>query len=125
MAPIRNTFLLILGWLSFAVGFIGIFVPLLPTTPFMIVAAACFAKASPRMHGWLLRQKKIGPALRDWEEFGVIRKKAKIMAILLLWLGISFPIVFVKVHIGIKVLLVVIAISVTGFIATRPSQPKE
>lgn len=73
-------FFLSVGWLSFALGFIGIFVPILPTTPFMILAAACFSKGSPRFHLWLLEHKVFGPPIVDWQRDKIIRMKFKILA---------------------------------------------
>ncbi|MBL8443489.1 MAG: YbaN family protein [Zoogloeaceae bacterium] len=55
------------GVLALVLGLIGIVVPGLPTTPFILLAAACFARASPRLHGWLLTHRQLGPLVRDWE----------------------------------------------------------
>ena len=55
------------GSVSLALGIVGIVLPGLPTTPFVLLAAACFAKASPRLHGWLTRHRYLGPMVRDWE----------------------------------------------------------
>lgn len=69
------------GTLAAGLGLIGIVVPLLPTTPFMILAAACFARSSPRLHDWLWHHRIFGPAIRDWREHGAIPRKAKIISI--------------------------------------------
>jgi uncharacterized membrane protein YbaN (DUF454 family) len=76
--------LLAVGWLSLALGIVGIFLPLLPTTPFLLLAALCFSKASPRLHRWLLEHRITGPIILDWRTRGVIRLRAKIVATLLL-----------------------------------------
>ena len=55
------------GTSSLALGVIGIFVPVLPTTPFVLLAAGCYARASTRLHGWLLRSRAFGPMIREWE----------------------------------------------------------
>ncbi len=60
-------FLAAVGVLSLVLGIIGIVVPGLPTTPFVLLSAACFAKASPRLHAWLLANRVLGPMVRDWE----------------------------------------------------------
>lgn len=64
-----------------ALGFIGIFLPVLPTVPFLIVAVACFARSSPRMERWLLSHPSFGPLLRDWRERGAIPLKGKLFAL--------------------------------------------
>ena len=68
------------GCVLVAVGFVGAFLPLLPTTPFLILAAACFARSSPRLEHWLLNHRQFGPMLRSWREHGAIPVKAKVFA---------------------------------------------
>jgi len=70
-----------LGLLFLLLGGIGIVLPLLPTTPFVILAAACFARSSPKLHGWLLRSELFGPILRDWERNKCLSPKIKALAI--------------------------------------------
>ena len=65
-------------------GGIGVVLPLLPTTPFVILAAACFARSSPRMHGWLLHSELFGPMLRDWEANRCISYKVKWLALFMM-----------------------------------------
>lgn len=65
------------GTLAVGLGLIGVVVPLLPTTPFMILAAACFARSSPRLHDWLWHHRLFGPAIRDWREHRAISPFAK------------------------------------------------
>lgn len=68
---------LLLGFLCVGLGFIGAFVPLMPTTIFMILGAACFARSSPRLETWLLRHPRFGPTLRAWRAYGAISRTAK------------------------------------------------
>jgi len=79
------------GWLSLLLGIIGIFVPGLPTTPFVLLAAACFSKASPRTHQWLLNHRVLGPFIRNWEEHRSLTVRSKCFAIgtMVLMLSIS------------------------------------
>jgi len=77
-----------------ALGVVGAFLPILPTTPFIILAAACFARSSPRLEAWLLSHRVFGPLLRDWRERGAIPRHAKLAALggcavgyVLFWIG--------------------------------------
>jgi uncharacterized membrane protein YbaN (DUF454 family) len=69
-----------LGWVMVALGVIGAVTPLLPTTIFLIIAAACFARSSPRLETWLLEHPTFGKTLRDWRATGAISRPAKLMA---------------------------------------------
>jgi hypothetical protein len=69
------------GLAFLAAGLIGVVLPVLPTTPFLLLAAGCFAKSSPRLHGWLLAHRTFGPPIRDWEEHGAISRGAKRLAV--------------------------------------------
>lgn len=68
------------GSLSLALGLLGVLLPGLPTTPFMLLAAACYAKASPRLHGWLLNHRFLGPMVRDWEQHRSLTRRSKTVA---------------------------------------------
>ena len=68
------------GWLALVIGLIGIFLPLLPTTPFVLVAAWCFSRGSPRVERWLLEHPSLGPAVRDWREHRAVPLAAKQLA---------------------------------------------
>jgi uncharacterized membrane protein YbaN (DUF454 family) len=109
-----------IGLLSVAIGLAGIVLPLVPTTPMMILAAACFAKSSPRLHDWLWHHPVFGPAIQDWRRHGSIPKKAKLFSVLAmalafglsLWLGVAPKVLGIQ-----AVVLSVMAL----WILTRPS----
>lgn len=69
------------GFLSLGLGFLGVFLPVLPTTPFVLLAAACFAKSSPRMHKWLHDSALFGASLQRWEAHRCITRRNKIIAV--------------------------------------------
>ena len=71
----------LLGFLFLGIALVGVFLPLLPTTPFVLVAAACFAKSSERRHRWLLANGTFGPMVRDWEEKRCVSCRVKAIAI--------------------------------------------
>nr|WP_272492707.1 YbaN family protein [Pseudomonas sp. TMW22091] len=78
-----------IGWLSVTLGVIGIFLPVLPTTPFLLLAAACFARSSPRFYQWLVDHPRLGPWIRDYLDGNGIPLKGKVYAIGLMWLSIG------------------------------------
>jgi uncharacterized membrane protein YbaN (DUF454 family) len=75
---------LVLGWMFVGLGAIGAVLPVLPTTPFLLLAAVCFARSSPRFYDWLLRSRLFGPLIRNWRETGSIPRRPKAVAIFLI-----------------------------------------
>jgi uncharacterized membrane protein YbaN (DUF454 family) len=71
----------LLGFVFLALALVGVFLPLLPTTPFVLLAAACFAQSSERMHRWILANETFGPMVRDWEQKRCVSCRVKIIAI--------------------------------------------
>lgn len=78
------------GSLSLALGVAGIFVPLLPTTPFLLLSAALYMRSSPRLYDWLLRQPCLGAYIRDFRENRAIPLRAKVVSVVLVWLSIGY-----------------------------------
>lgn len=117
--PLRVV-LLVSGWLCVGLGLIGVLLPLLPTTPFMILASICFARSSPRCHRWLLSRPHLGPAIQDWEREGAIRTRAKVLAILVLVLVIGATAVFAPVTLAVRLSVVGVGVAVAAFIYSRP-----
>ena len=78
---LRQTLLVAAGLVALGLGLIGIVLPGLPTTPFVLLAAACFARASPRLHGWLTTHRYLGPMVRDWEANRSLPLRVKWIAI--------------------------------------------
>ncbi len=77
---VKKALWLTLGLLSTLLGIIGIALPLLPTTPFLLLAALCFAQSSERMHSWLMEHPTFGPIILNWQEHGAIDRRSKIIS---------------------------------------------
>lgn len=119
---------IVLGFFSLALGFIGIFLPVLPTTPFVLLAAFFFSKGSERWHQWLLANPTFGPMIRDWEDGGVIRTPAKAVATLFILSSFSWLTFFTRAPLVGKLILDGIGVAVLVFIWSRPSvkvEPKK
>lgn len=105
--------LIIAGSFFVALGIIGIFFPLLPTTPFLLLAAACYARSSKRLYNWLLSNKWFGSYIRNYREGKGIPLKVKILSISFLWIAIGYASIFV-LHIFLgRIILILIASGVT------------
>ena len=111
--------LLLIGHVSLGLGLVGIFLPLLPTTPFILLAAACYSRASARFDSWLRAHKKFGPLLIDWQHRGVIRRRAKIVATLCCGLSAAMAAIFGAPLIGLVMMGLSLSV-VLAFIWTRP-----
>lgn len=115
----RGTWL-ILGLLCVALGLVGAFLPILPTTPFLLLAAFCFARSSKRLHAWLINHKIFGPPISDWQEKGAISRPAKRLAIVSMVAVFSLSIVL-KIPLYALALQAAALLGAATFILTRPS----
>ena len=119
MNGILRYFLLGIGTLSLGLGIVGIVFPLLPTTPFLLLSAACYFRSSNRAYEYLLNHKVFGKYIDDYRNKGGIALKVKVYALTLLWLSISSCIIFSQMPSFAKVLIFLIASIVTYHIASR------
>lgn len=110
------------GFAALGLGLAGIVLPLLPTTPFVILAAACFAQSSPRLHGWLLRHRLFGPAIRNWRDHRAIPPRGKAAAIIAMAAAFGL-----SLALGLRPAVLAaqgaVLLIMGGWIATRPSGP--
>ena len=105
--------LVVAGTVCVGLGVLGIFLPLLPATPFLLLSAACYAKSSKRFYGWLLNNKWFGSYLRDYRKKKGVPLKVKLFAISLLWVTILLAAAFVVDFLFIRIVLILIAGLVT------------
>lgn len=118
----RRAFWLVTGLLSTACGIAGVVLPLVPTTPFLLLAAFAFARSSPRLHDWLIAHPRLGPPIVRWRTHRAISPRAKGLAMLamLAALGIS---AWAGFAVSILALQAAVMVGVAAFILTRPSGP--
>ncbi|MHB8994070.1 MAG: YbaN family protein [Armatimonadota bacterium] len=118
---LKKQALFVAGCLFLGLGLIGVVVPLLPTTPFLLLAAACFLKSSPRVYHWLMNSRFPGHYLRHYQSGAGVPRRVKFTAISVLWLTIGCSAVFVVESGLVRVLLALIALAVTAhIISLRP-----
>jgi uncharacterized membrane protein YbaN (DUF454 family) len=123
-----KTLWLVAGTVCVVLGAIGIVLPILPTTPFLLAAAACYYKSSPRMHRWLLNNKWFGEYIRNYTEGKGLAKKTKIIALTVLWATIGFSSVFMLgrllpavLVLPMQLIMVAVAIAVSVHILRLPT----
>ncbi len=121
---IKRALWLTCGLISLIIGIVGVFLPLLPTTPFVLLSAVCFSRSSKRLHHWLLTHKVFGGLISDWEKHGVIRTKTKIIATASMVILISYPLFFMGFAVWIKLMVIFFMSLVMAFIWSRPGQAK-
>jgi hypothetical protein len=109
----RRRLLIGAGTLCVGLGIIGVFVPILPTTPFLLLAAACYMRSSERFYQWLINNRIFGAYVRNYIEGRGMPLRIKIFTIVLLWLAISLSIAFGVQNTAIRVVLICVAIGVT------------
>ena len=114
--------LLGIGWLSVALGVIGIFLPVLPTTPFLLLAAACFMRSPQRFYDWLVNHPKLGPWIRDYLDGEGIPLKGKVYAIGLMWASIGLSCYLVPMP-WVRAFMLTSAVLVTLYILRQKTLP--
>ncbi len=114
--------LLGVGWLFLAIGAIGVFLPVLPTVPFLLVTAWAWSKSSKRLHKWLYGNKTYGPYLVAWDKYGVIPPRAKALAIGTMAVGWLFLTLYVAKSFWLPLIVGLVELAIIAFILTRPSR---
>lgn len=129
LEPVSNrllsSLLIIAGTFFVVLGIIGIALPILPTTPFLIIAAACYAKGSKRFYNWFINNKLLGSYIKNYLENKGISIRAKIISISLLWATIIFSITLIIQILLIRVILIIVAIIITYHIISIKTMEKQ
>ncbi len=112
--------LVAIGLSCTAIAVLGIFLPLLPTVPFLLLAAACFARSSERFHNWLLGHPQLGPMIQGYLDGQGIPLRAKLTAIALVWVSIPISVLFFIPWFWIKIFLIAIGLCITIYLLRLP-----
>ena len=108
-----------LGWVSIVLGVIGVFLPIMPTTPFILLGAWCFARSSERFHTWLLEHRYLGPIVRDWQSGAGIPRKVRNRVLFLLWFSLLSTSVIVH-KLWLLPILLVVGIGTSVYLLKQP-----
>jgi uncharacterized membrane protein YbaN (DUF454 family) len=117
-------FWLFAGLVFLTIGTIGVILPLLPTTPFLLLAAYCFTRSSPKMHRWLHSHPTFGPLISNWNQYGSIDRRSKIIAMIII---LMTPLMTLFIGVpwwALAAQLVILAAAAT-FVLTRPDPPSD
>jgi len=112
-----------LACVFFVIGLIGVILPIIPTTPFMLLALWGFSRSSPRFHHWLYTHRILGPPLQLWNDYGVIPPIAKYFSVFFMAASLIYLYVFSPIPVWINLIVSIIMAAACWFILTRPSVP--
>ncbi|MFA6735842.1 MAG: YbaN family protein [Saccharofermentanales bacterium] len=105
------------GTISLILGVTGIFLPVLPTTPFLLLAAFCYARSSRKLHDWLISRKHLGSYIHNYMEHRAIKKSVKVRAVIFLWVALILSMILVD-NLYVRIILPLIGAAVTWHIAS-------
>ena len=114
---IKKYIFILLGLISLSLGVIGIFIPVLPTTPFLLLSSFLFLRSSKKLHNWLITHRIFGEYIYNYMEYRAVKKSAKISAIIMLWLSLTISILIVD-NMHVRLLLAFIGAAVTIHISS-------
>jgi hypothetical protein len=123
-SPAVRAALWVAGTVFVALGILGVFLPVLPATPFMLLAAACYARASPRFYNWLLNNRTFGPTIREWRRYRSIPWRTKWFAIVLMSGTLAASIVFAVEDPYVQVGLAILGVLLAVWMARIPSRDR-
>jgi uncharacterized membrane protein YbaN (DUF454 family) len=112
----------VLGLASVVLGVAGIFLPLLPTTPFLLLAAACFARSSDRFYHWLLNHPLLGATVREWQQYRSIPRRTKWVAIATMAATLAVSVAFFVTHAALQIALALFGVVLAVYLYSIPSR---
>ena len=121
MKRAKQAVYLIIGTLALVLGALGIFLPVLPTTPFVILAAACYLRSSKRMHAWILRSELFGETIENYQAGRGLKRATKIRAVVLMWATISISAFFFVDQLIFRGAMFLVAAGVTIYLLRLPT----
>ncbi len=123
MGGIKQLVYQVLGWVCLALGFIGIIIPLLPTTPFLLVAVWAFSSSSPELAEKIRQHPRVGKYIRDWQDHGVIPVRAKMLACAMMGCASFYLLQWSPAPFWFGGLASVVMLVVAAYVLSRPSMP--
>lgn len=122
MKRLLHPILIVCGWISVALGLIGTFLPLIPTTPFLLLAAYCFARSSERFYNWLLSNRIFGPTIRSYREGHGLTVRQKATTLTVMWLVYGITLVFFVPSWYGRVPMILLGVGVTTYLVRLPTR---
>ena len=120
----KKPLLIITGWIALITGLIGIVLPLLPTTPFLLLAAWCFSQSSKRLHDWLNDHPWFGPPIQQWQQTHTVSRPIKTKALYLILISFTATLILAPMPVTGKALLLLLALLLMWMIVRLPEQPQ-
>ncbi len=118
---VKRVIYLVIGTLALFLGALGIFLPVLPTTPFVILAAACYLRSSKRMHAWILQSRLFGETIENFQAGRGLKRATKIRALVLMWATISISAFFFVDQLIFRGAMFLVAAGVTVYLLRLPT----
>lgn len=125
LSPTLRVLLIAAGFISVALGILGIFLPVLPTVPFLLLAAACFTRSSEKFYTWLVDHAHLGPIVQPYIDGAGLKQSTKIKAITLIWVSIAFSVYLLGDRVWVQGVLVLVAFGVTLYLVRLPTLEAE